>query len=58
MSNKTAIALRDKVKEIRVKPIPISDLIPLLLKAADELDYHYKRSVDLSWIENPDRMGR
>jgi hypothetical protein len=40
--NKTAGELRKVVETIRVKSFPIKDLIPLLLKAADELEYLYK----------------
>jgi hypothetical protein len=52
LANSTAQQLRDKVKEIRTKPIPISDLIPLLLKAADELDVVVDRNSDLE-MNNP-----
>lgn len=34
----TSKELRELVKRIRIKPIPIKDVIPALTKAADELD--------------------
>lgn len=38
MTSNTAHRLREVCKDIRRKPLPISDLIPLLQQAADELD--------------------
>lgn len=38
MTSNTAHRLREVSKEVRRKPYPIADLIPLLQQAADELD--------------------
>lgn len=36
---KVAQDLRETAKELRLRPLPIKDLIPLLCRAADALDY-------------------
>ncbi len=38
MSSKTAKDLREWVKNIRRKPTPLADAIPMVLKAADLID--------------------
>lgn len=48
----TAQQLRRVVLEIRRKPYPIADLIPLLDKAAIELEKHDKEHMD-KFLSNP-----
>lgn len=40
MTNTLAEQLRDACDKVRLKSYPLSDLIPLMQKAADELDKH------------------
>lgn len=55
--NKLAIQLRKTITDIRTRPYPIKDLIPLLQQAADQLDRLEKENTNMSWTINPDRMG-
>lgn len=49
MSETTAQQLRRVVAEIRRKPYPISDLIPLLDKAATELENKERERMYSDW---------
>lgn len=44
--------LRDTIQDIRRKPYPISDLIPLFIEAADELDNRAHDITELIKINN------
>lgn len=48
LSETIAQQLRRVVAEIRRKPYPISDLIPLLDRAATELEYYYDHDPDIT----------